>query len=117
MAKLVKLVFNATGVQYNIAQNGYVKFGDLFGGLIIQWGIYNAMPIDATTRKIAFNISMTLICGTVTPNCYDIPNIIISPYIANADSSGIYVLIDYEIGQGYTPGSATSNILWMALGK
>jgi hypothetical protein len=38
MAKLVKLVFNATGVQYNIAQNGYVKFGDLFGGLIIQWG-------------------------------------------------------------------------------
>ncbi|SJZ58399.1 hypothetical protein SAMN05660900_00842, partial [Megasphaera cerevisiae DSM 20462] len=28
----------AYGVQYNIAQNGYVKFGDLFGGLIIQWG-------------------------------------------------------------------------------
>ena len=82
-----------------------------------QWGNYNAMPVDATTRKIAFNISMTHLWSTVTPNCYDIPNIVISPYIANADSSGIYVLIDYELGQGYTSGSATPNILWMALGK
>jgi hypothetical protein len=71
MAKLVKLVFNATGVQYNIAQNGYVKFGDLFGGLIIQWGTIigkpsganQALPINAT------NI-IACICGIRNGNIY-----------------------------------------------
>lgn len=56
MAKLVKLVFNATGVQYNIAQNGYVKFGDLFGGLIIQWGDFtNINGLSAITYPIALS--------------------------------------------------------------
>lgn len=52
MAKLVKLVFNATGVQYNIAQNGYVKFGDLFGGLIIQWTSTDAPAGSASTATL-----------------------------------------------------------------
>ena len=36
--KLLKMALTASGVKYNIAQNGYVCFGALFGGLIIQWG-------------------------------------------------------------------------------
>ena len=36
-AKIVKLVLDATGVKYLIDTNGYVCFGSLFGGLIIQW--------------------------------------------------------------------------------
>ena len=36
--KLLKMALTASGVKYNIAQNGYVCFGSLFGGLIIQWG-------------------------------------------------------------------------------
>lgn len=39
MGKLMKLLLNASGVKYNIAQNGYVCLGSFFGGLIIQWGI------------------------------------------------------------------------------
>lgn len=39
--KLLKMALTASGVKYNIAQNGYVCFGSLFGGLIIQWGICN----------------------------------------------------------------------------
>ena len=39
MAKLMKLVFDASGVKYLIDTNGYVCFGSLFGGLIIQWGL------------------------------------------------------------------------------
>lgn len=54
MAKLVKLVFDATGVQYNIAQNGYFKFGSLGGGLIIQWGINP----NTTNRTVTFPIAM-----------------------------------------------------------
>ena len=38
LATMIKKVLTATGVKYNIAQNGYLCFGDFFGGLIIQWG-------------------------------------------------------------------------------
>jgi len=100
-------------VAQKLEANGYVKFAN---GFCIQWGNYSAMPIDTTTRKINFNISMTHLCSIVTPNCYDIPDTVISPYVADADSSGIYVLIDFSTGQGYTSGSSTSNILWIALG-
>lgn len=39
LAKMIQKVLTATGVKYNIDQNGYICFGSLFGGLIIQWGI------------------------------------------------------------------------------
>ena len=35
--QLLKMVLTASGVRYNIAQNGYVCFGSFWGGLIIQW--------------------------------------------------------------------------------
>lgn len=37
--KMMKWVLNASGVKYLIDTNGYVCFGSLFGGLIIQWGV------------------------------------------------------------------------------
>lgn len=37
--KMMKWVLDASGVKYLIDTNGYVCFGSLFGGLIIQWGI------------------------------------------------------------------------------
>lgn len=39
LAKMIQKVLTATGVKYNMAQNGYLCFGSLFGGLIIQWGM------------------------------------------------------------------------------
>ena len=37
--KMMKWVLDASGVKYLIATTGYVCFGSLFGGLIIQWGV------------------------------------------------------------------------------
>lgn len=53
--KMMKWVLDASGVKYLIDTNGYVCFGSLFGGLIIQWRTYKinkgttvSMPITAT---------------------------------------------------------------------
>lgn len=56
LAKMIQKVLTATGVKYNMAQNGYICFGSLFGGLIIQWGInvYGAvtLPIAFTNNSV-----------------------------------------------------------------
>lgn len=52
LALLIKKVFDAMGVKYSLGQNGYVCWGELFGGVITQWG-ESTSPI---TFPIAFNI-------------------------------------------------------------
>lgn len=55
------------GIRYNIAQNGYICLGKLFGGLILQWGcaftafskdniISVNLPISSKTLAITTNI-------------------------------------------------------------
>lgn len=70
LATMIKKVLTATGVKYNIAQNGYLCFGSLFGGLIIQWvtkyetldndeGTYIILPIAFPTKGITAVLSDT----------------------------------------------------------
>ena len=60
-----KFTVPALGVSGLMAQNGYINFGKLFGGLIVQW-------INATaTRsgvKFSYPISMNLYAQTITHN-------------------------------------------------
>lgn len=58
--QLLKMVLTASGVRYNIAQNGYVCLGIFFGGLIMQWGSnehgWVTFPISFNSfRKIITN--------------------------------------------------------------
>ena len=58
--KMMKWVLDASGVKYLIDTNGYVCFGSLFGGLIIQWGAnvhgWVAFPVTFTRfRQIITN--------------------------------------------------------------
>ena len=66
--KLLKMALTASGVKYNIAQNGYVCFGSLFGGLIIQWGNVAAgdyaLPISfASNYSVVANDAGTAIAS------------------------------------------------------
>ena len=57
-SKLLKKALEAAGLQYNIGSNGYICFGALFGGLILQWG--NGAHRNATTAfDIYYPISFT----------------------------------------------------------
>lgn len=50
------------GVNWLIAQNGYICFGKLFGGLILQWGLFSG---NGNGFEVNFPISFT-------QNCYGI---------------------------------------------
>ena len=50
-----KFTVPALGVSGLMAQNGYVNFGKLVGGLIVQWGLLD----NDTTRKFNFPVSVT----------------------------------------------------------
>lgn len=58
LAKMMQRVLTATGVKYNIAQNGYLCFGSLFGGLIIQW-VYAL----ASDRNVGHDFNLPLSCS------------------------------------------------------
>lgn len=55
--QLLKLVLNASGMKYLIAQNGYICFGSLFGGLILQWGNFESQD---TAVQVAKSITVPL---------------------------------------------------------
>lgn len=69
LAKMIQKVLTATGVKYNIDQNGYICFGSLFGGLIIQWGNTAAGEETNITWNIIFTSKCWQVVGTPdTPN-------------------------------------------------
>lgn len=46
---ILKTVLTAAGLKYNIATNGYICFGSLFGGLILQWRV---TPGISTEKRV-----------------------------------------------------------------
>ena len=75
--QLLKMVLTASGVKYLIAENGYICFGEYFGGLIIQWGETAApsgycavatLPIRAKTLVVVGIGSNTVSDGNYQKN-------------------------------------------------
>lgn len=68
LATMIQKVLTATGVKYNMAQNGYICLGSLFGGLIIQWGTFSVGSQSAARTQITLPISMSAFISGVV-NC------------------------------------------------
>lgn len=63
--KLRKETLAQLGVKYSLGDNGYVCFGELFGGVILQWGVGYFVNSKTATQAlpIAFTKDYKVICS------------------------------------------------------
>ena len=105
---ILKTVLTAAGLQYNITTNGYICFGSLFGGLIIQWGIVvgNATVILPISLK-SWNSRITLALAE-----------------SNDDGSSETIVVDngsYTVNSfkliPFSSGTTNRKIHWLVIGS
>lgn len=112
--QLLKMVLTASGVKYNIAQNGYVCLGSFFGGLIIQWGS-SVLNINGMTQSVQLPIAINLaLAANVSMRSGDFPGYVACPYWSECTQNTINITPDYEINQGYA-GIGQAVVTWILL--
>ena len=74
LTKMIQKVLEATGVKYSLGQNGYVCFGSLVGGLIIQWG--KAAIAGATGSWVNYPIAFKELAIPIIAHYNDLNNIV-----------------------------------------
>ena len=114
LGKLIKMLLDASGVKYLIDTNGYVCFGSLFGGLIIQWG-------KLTTKVESLNV--------IKPNI-DCTNLVVIPvasFSTNARSgpyplmyatplgSSMRIIVDVDGSRSQDIGMSV-DVFWFVIG-
>ena len=101
--QLLKMVLTASGVKYNIAQNGYVCLGSFFGGLTIQWGYSTYCNSSSQTIPLPISFQSDIASLAVAITDYHTP--------CSCDSFS-RVSFRYR-----GDGSALPNLRWIAVGK
>ena len=72
--KLVVKTLEVAGIRYNLEDNGYICFGPLFGGFIMQWGVVDASMGWKNDEKgayidIPYNIAQTALVRPIGIQC------------------------------------------------
>lgn len=83
--QLLKMVLTASGVRYNIEQNGYICLGSFFGNLIIQWGI--AAPTNSNNKYADQNFPITF-------------------------TTAVAIAASWDIQEGVTTAASTTTVTW-----
>lgn len=112
--QLLKMVLTASGVKYNIAQNGYVCLGSFFGGLIIQWGKLTTKVESLNVVKP--NIDCTIL--VVIPVASFETNARSDPYplmYATPLGSSMRILVDVD-GSRLQDVGMPVDVFWFAIG-
>lgn len=91
LATMIQKVLTATGVKYNMAQNGYICLGSLFGGLIIQWG--NGARDQTTNYPITFTKFATAQATCYGGNWVWVSNVGLTSFGFMAASDGFWLAI------------------------
>lgn len=93
------------GVNWLIAQNGYICLGKLFGGLIIQWGTnYTSNKIDIIKFPISYKNFCRIYINQITSTPDDIKQV------------NVYnkTLTEFYRQQGY---ASNISVDWVSIGK
>ena len=106
--KLLKMALTASGVKYSIAENGYVCFGELFGGLIIQWGTTTVSGVASEGLPIAASNEIYLLLTTIKANRTLDGNVV--AYATAKDLSSIQITLDWD-----TNNPGPMNVMLLAI--
>ena len=102
------------GIRYNIAQNGYICLGKLFGDAIIQWGYWRINNGGSFDYNISFNTA-----------CYNVniweggakSNKVISFAGINMEQTTKTFVTAYITDLAGSSNPQIGNALWLAIGK
>lgn len=100
------------GIRYNIAQNGYICLGKLFGDAIIQWGSNSA---TITKQQKNFNIVFNKRCWSIIANYYELSDTL--------NLMDINIALQFNKTTGYTffynvqSTTGTPSYFWIAIGE
>ena len=100
------------GVNWLIAQNGYICLGKLFGGLILQWGSNSA---TITKQQKNFNIVFNKRCWSIIANYYELSDTL--------NLMDINIALQFNNTTGYTffynvqSTTGTPSYFWIAIGE
>ena len=106
--QLLKMVLTASGVRYNIADNGYICFGSFFGGLIIQWGQTQAER--TTSFNIAFHRTVFVVLVSQRNERY-------SPAVPGVDFADVSLSSFYSYAVTSSTQRFKDKLWWFSVGE
>ena len=80
------------GIRYNIAQNGYICLGKLFGDAIIQWGKVEEKDTQITNIIFPIQFKSKLLIGLTTDIATSVPNIVVQSINTNYTNKNMEIL-------------------------